>query len=248
MIFRGSDSSVEETVPNSGPGHHHAAAAGAVGLARERPAGHGQERHRRIELVQRQHAADELVPLVAAVVHVAVGEHVQPRLEFDDLDAVAAVDHGRELGVGAEVVRAGVAAGGQFLGGIVGRLARSAESSNSRQSSPRERGSAGTTLLGRLATVANSPYWLTPSHVPPALRSMPQITRGMPDWIFGGWVGRSRCSSRLAATRMGVFARPCKGWPAHTWSFDGSLRPAFRAGIAIGNPGQTPSLTANGPR
>ena len=88
--------------------YDHAAAPVAVGLARKRAAGHGQKRHSRIERVQGKHAVHKLVPLVAEVVHVAVGDHVQAGRDFHDFDLVSAVNHRGELCVGAHVIRAGV--------------------------------------------------------------------------------------------------------------------------------------------
>ena len=107
------------------------------------PAGHGQEGHGRVQGVQRQHAADKLVPLVVHVVEVAGTQRVQARFQLDDLDAMPAIDHGGELAVGTEVIRAGVTARRQLLraNSAASRAVRT--SSRSRQSNPRDRGSNG---------------------------------------------------------------------------------------------------------
>ena len=164
-----------------------------------------------------EHAADELVPLVLRVVHVAVGDHVQARRQLDDLDLVAAVDDGGVAGVGADVVRPGVGSRGQFLGGMGGRLLGGAQFEQTRGTAARASAARpARSAFGRLVTAQNSPYWFTPSHVPPAWRSMPHTTRGVPDWIFGYCVGRSKRSSRLAATRMAYRAPRGTGWPSYT--------------------------------
>ena len=67
------------------------------------------------------------MPLVAEVVHVAVGDHVQAGSDFHDFDLVSAVHHGGELGVGAHVIRAGVYPGQQLLLGVFAGLAGCAQ-------------------------------------------------------------------------------------------------------------------------
>ena len=154
-------------MPVVAAGQHHAAAALFIRLPRTRPAGHRQKRHRRIQSVQRQHAAEELVTLVLRVVQVAVAERVQPGRQLGHGDAIAAIDHRRILVVGTKIIGPRIAAAGKFLDGALDGVAGLRRSNRSRHSSPRDRGSNGAMALGRLVASTSNPNWFTPNQVPP---------------------------------------------------------------------------------
>ncbi len=69
--------------------------------------------------MQGEHPPHELLPLIVRIVEVAAGDQVQARRQLHRADAVAAVDDGRVLPVGTDVIRASVRAGGQLPGSIL---------------------------------------------------------------------------------------------------------------------------------
>ena len=154
------------------------------------------------------------------VVQVAVGQQVQARLQLDQLDLVAAVDHGGVVRVGTDVVGPGIAAGGQLAGGVLGGLAGGGHRQQlAAQQAPRPR-------LGRdvdLGPVGDRREQAELVDAQPGAAGLavdaaddPRLARLDPRGLRGavkkflpvvrqpGW-GRSR--------RSGI------GWPGYTWVF-----------------------------
>jgi hypothetical protein len=106
------------------PFEHHARAPLGCRRTGERLARHRQKFHRRVERLQREQPAGQLLPLVPQVVQIHVADDVQPVVQLDHVRIVATMDGPTRFGIGDHEIHAVILAGGKLLQGDIDGMAR----------------------------------------------------------------------------------------------------------------------------